>query len=144
MPVVSTVERVGRTVRETLDRLAAPDDLVEFAVGVDVDTVDVEDQPDGMPVAVDIDPPEACDDCGHVHVTETVIAIFISLDCPETNSRAQSHWYCPIRQTYDEVELIDAIEKTWERLTSRRQFYALDCGLVASTDEATVPESGKD
>lgn len=141
MPVVSTVERVSRIVRETLDRLANDDDLVEYAVHIDVESAD-DDDDEARGEMNDL--ADKCEDCGHVHLMETVVAIFISLDCPETNSRSQSHWYVPIRNTYDDVELAQAVEETWDRVASRRMLYGLEQGLTASHDDVPAPAEGKD
>lgn len=140
MPVVSTVERVSRIVRDTLDRLASDDDIVEYAVHIDVEEADSDDEA----ARGAMNEADECTECGHVHVMDTVVAVFISLDCPETNSRSQSHWYVPIRDTYDDVELAQAVEETWNRVASRRMLYGLEQGLTASHDDVPAPVEGKD
>lgn len=133
MPVINTVDRVGRIIANTLEGLASDDDLVEYAVTSDVvvnecDEESSEDAP--------------CPECGGRSMT-SVVGIYLSIDCPETNAHSTVHFYTPIKHTYDEDALRDAITESWEQLTFKRQAYALEEGLLAaSTDGASDSPPG--
>lgn len=102
MPLVRLRDEIEEAVVAALECVSPPDEIVSYDISIE---------------RMEVGSEEEMGDFGQF---ETVVMLYLALDCPEINGRSYTHVRVPIGHFSDPDYVLHMIQSLWDRLVINR------------------------